>query len=190
MGFTIYWVPVAHAQSTRKMLEKRSIPSAEMWKHLDRVSEFSAAEMRLLDQRSVFNVSEEKMISKRSEFSAAEQRMLTQRSEFSPQMMKLLEKRVEPDAAQVGLLHRQSRPDSRWVRPDRVTDRQLIALLIRRSEMTPPEKKQIDRASHKTELLNVIQRASSFAGSQSRIVSGRSRASATWLRLMKKRSTD
>ena len=172
------------------MLEQRSIPSSEMWKHLDRVSEFSQAEMRLIDQRSVFNVSEEKMTGKRSEFSAAEQRMLTQRSEFSPQMMNLLEKRVEPEVAQVDILRRQSRADSRWVRPDRVTDAALIILLVRRSEMTPPEKKQIDRASNQTALLDVIQRTSSFAGSQSRIITGRSRATATWLRLMKKRSTD
>jgi hypothetical protein len=68
--------------------------------------------------------------------------------------------------------------------------RALIALLKHRSEMTPTEKKQIDRASDQTALLDVIQRASSFAGSQSRIISGRSRATATWLRLMQKRSAD
>ena len=191
IGSGLFCVSIANAQSsTRKMLEKRSIPSSEVWRYLDRQAEFSPSEMRLIDQRSVFNAQNDAVIAKRSDFSQAEERLLAKGSEYSPQMMQVLEKRVEPDPNQVGGMKRRSRAESRWLKVDRVADPAMIALFLRRSTMSQTETKQIERASVQTDVLQVIQRASSFAGSQSEILSGRSRASASYLQLIRSRSTD
>ena len=191
IGVILCCAPMVQAQSnTRKALEKRSIPSAEMWRYLDRMSEFSQAEVRVIDRRSVFNTKDDAVIAKRSDFSAGEERLLAKRSEYTPQIMNMLQKRVEPDPNQVGGMQRRSRAESKWLRVDRVADPAMIALFLRRSTMPHNEKKQVERASDKTDMLKVINRASSFVGSQSKILSGRSRASASYLRLIQSRSTD
>ena len=182
---------IAQAQSkTRKMLEKRSTPTATMWKHLNGVSEFSKSEMSIIDKRSVYSPSEEGIIDKRSDFTSAEEKALVKRSEFSREMMDLLEKRVEPDATQVSGVQSRSRAESRWLRVDRVADPAMVAFFFRYSMMSEPKKKQIERTSSKPDIVDVIQRASSFTGSQSKTVSGRSQASAAYLRLLRSRSSD
>ncbi len=191
VGWMVCWgSDEAQAQNVNNLLKKRSEPSAEMQKELDRTSEYSETERRLLDQRSVLQAQEESRLGQRSDMSPSGLRLLDVRSVFSPADLNMLNKRSEPDAAQTTHVRRYSQPEPRLLKRDHVFHPAIMSELLKRSNMTDIEKAQMYRALDQAQFSPVVQRSSVGTDGFDQLVSKRSVPERDWLKLIQNHSVD